>query len=248
MVIQQWNRTKDASLVGDCQFCGQSVRCVYTPDARSHLPPMTYVDERFPKGAESRTYHVRECVGCGGQFRVTETAGAIPHSPDAGREISSWLKEQPRPQSRGYDYRELPLLTAELISFAKLTTADSVREAMRSLALEVIKRPESIAELRDLVTSLSQQHPGVGPLTAEVLTALGDGASEGRAAPAMPIEDAIRRLLTADRVKGALRELALMTPESLASLRYSLIALDLLDLPALPVANVLNALIRSKPG
>lgn len=124
---------------------------------------------------------------------------------------------------------------------------DSVKEAMRSLALEAIMRPESLVELRDLLTQLSQQHPGVGPLTAKLLTALSACAKEGRAAPPTLIEDAIHRLLTADPVKGALRELARMTPESLASLRYSLIALDLLDLPALPVANLLKAL-RSKPG
>ena len=247
-MIQQWYLTKDRSLVGECQYCGQRVRCVYTPDERSHLPPITHVDERFPKGAESRTYHVRECVGCGGQFRVTGTAGAIPHSPDAGLVISSWLNEQLRPQSSGYDYRELPLVTAELISLAKLTTADSVREAMRSLALEVIKHPESIAELRDLVTGLSQQHPDASPLTANVLTAFSDCASEGRTAPAVHIEDAVGRLLTADQATGALCELAVMTPESLAKLRHSLIALDLLDLPALPVANLLEALIRSKSG
>ena len=43
-------------------------------------------------------------------------------------------------------------------------------------------------------------------------------------------------------------KLALMAPESLDSLRVSLIALDLLDLPALPTANLLDALIRSKSG
>lgn len=124
---------------------------------------------------------------------------------------------------------------------------DSVKKAMRSLALEAIMRPESLVELRDLLTQLSQQHPGVGPRTAKLLTALSACAKEGRAAPPTPIEDAIHRLLTADPVKGALRELARMTPESLTSLRYSLIALDLLDLPALPVANLLKAL-RSKRG
>lgn len=247
MLIQQWNRTKDGSLVGDCQFCGKRVRCVYTPDARSHLPPITYVDERFPEGSESRTYHVRECVGCGGQFRVTGTAEAIPHSSDAGREVASWLKEQPRPGSSGYDYRELPVVTAERVSFAELTSADSVRKALRSLALEAIMRPESLAELRDLVTSLSELHPGVGPLTARILTALGDGAKEARAAPATPIEDAIHRLQTADHVMGALCELARMTPESLASLRDSLIPFGRLDLAALPAADLLRAL-RSKRG
>ena len=135
-----------------------------------------------------------------------------------------------------------------LISFAERTSADSVKKAMRSLALEAIMRPEFVVELRDLLTRLSGRHPAVGPLTAKVLTALSDCAKKGRAAPATPIEDAIHRLIAADHVKGALRELARMTPESLASLRYSLIPLDRLDLPALPVANLLKALIRSKPG
>ena len=248
MVIQQWNQTEDGSLVGECQFCGQRVTCIYTPDARSHFPAITYVDDRLPAGAESRTYVVRECVGCGGQFRVTGTAAAIPHSPDAGREISSWLKEQPRPQSPGYDYLELPLLTAESISLATLTTSDPVEEAMRSLALEAIMRPESLVELRDFLTQLSRLHQDVGPPTAKVLTVFSDCAKEGRAAPATRIEDAIHRLLTADHVKRALRELARSNPESLASLRYSLIPFDRPDLPALQVANLLKALIRSKPG
>lgn len=123
-----------------------------------------------------------------------------------------------------------------------------IQKAMQSSALEAIKGPESLAELRDLLTRLSRQHPDVGPLTAKVLTALSDCANEGRVAPATPIEDAIRRLVTAKHVKGALRELGLMTSESLGSLRYSLIALDLPDLPTLPVANLLKALIRSKPA
>ena len=118
---------------------------------------------------------------------------------------------------------------------------------MRSLALEAIRDPESFAELEEFITHPSQQHPDIAPLTARLLTAVTDCANDALAAPATPLEDAIRRPVTADHVKAALDKLRPMTPDSLASLRYSLIALDLSHLPALPVANLPRALIPPKP-